>query len=339
MKRNIFAVCDLEVEYAVNFMEYLNRRKNLPFEIQAFTSVESLGNFAAAQHIELLLISARAMCREVREMDIGKVIILSEGTLPQEMDLYPSVYKYQPSSQILREVMSCYGKGEESRPLLFPVMKRNTQILGVYSPLKRCLKTSFALTLGQILAREKAVLYLNLEEYSGFEELTGTSPQNGMSDLLYYVRQREKNLVLRVNSLVCSVNNLDYIPPVHTPWDIREAPWEDWEWLLSELERNSGYEVLILDIGTEMDEIFRLLDRCSRIYMPVLSDKVSLAKLSQYENLVRVWDFPQILEKTVRITPPFHLENGGSGGYDYISRLPWTELGDYVRKLLHNHNR
>ena len=42
MKRNIFAVCDLEVDYALNFMDYMNRKKNIPFEIQAFTSVENL---------------------------------------------------------------------------------------------------------------------------------------------------------------------------------------------------------------------------------------------------------------------------------------------------------
>ena len=44
MKKQIFAVCDLEAEYACNFMDYLNQKKKYPFEIQAFTSVrESLG--------------------------------------------------------------------------------------------------------------------------------------------------------------------------------------------------------------------------------------------------------------------------------------------------------
>ena len=109
MKRNIFAVCDLEVDYALNFMDYLNQKKNIPFEIQAFTTVEKLIAYGKHTHIELLLISGRAMCREVREMDIGKVIILSEGVHPPELDQYPSVYKYQSSSDVLREVMACYG--------------------------------------------------------------------------------------------------------------------------------------------------------------------------------------------------------------------------------------
>ena len=50
-KKNIFAVCDLEVEYAYNFMEYLSQRRNLPFEVQAFTSAEILCEYAKTQHI------------------------------------------------------------------------------------------------------------------------------------------------------------------------------------------------------------------------------------------------------------------------------------------------
>lgn len=336
MKRNIFAVCDVETEYVVNLTEYLNRKKNLPFEIQAFTSVESLKKYAAETFIELLLISGRAMCREVKELNIGKVIILSEeGRLP-EMESYPCVYKYQSTAQVLREVMGCYSQERGAAPLSFPIRTKAVELIGVYSPIRRCLKTSFALVLGQILARDKGVLYINMEEYSGFDELTGESSGKNMSDLLYYVRQRDGAVTLRLNSIIRTVNNLDYIPPVKTPWDIREVPWADWEWFLSELCKSSGYELIILDVGTEVDEIFRLLDLCGRIYMPVLSDRVSRAKLAQFEDLVRLWDYPGILEKTVKVTPPLHLDT--TEGKGYIQRLPWTELGDYVRKLLRNRN-
>ena len=102
MKKQIFAVCDLEAEYARNFMEYLNRKNNLPFEVQAFTSVQSLIAYAKETHVELLLISADAMCDEVRELDISKTVILTEGTRPEELDTYAEVYKYQSSAEIVR---------------------------------------------------------------------------------------------------------------------------------------------------------------------------------------------------------------------------------------------
>ena len=326
MKRNIFAVCDLEVDYALNFMDYMNRKKNIPFEIQAFTSVENLIAYGKQTHIELLLISGRAMCREVRDLDIGKIIILSEGVHPPELDQYPSVYKYQSSSDVLREVMACYGAEKKTVADQIAVLKKTTEIIGIFSPLGRCLKTSFALTLGQILAKERAVLYLNMEEYSGFEELMGKGFAHNLSDLLYYVRQDNQNLLYKMNSMIQTINNLDYVPPVQMPADIRTTAWQDWERLFQMLILDSSYEVIVLDIGCGIDENFQLLDMCKKIYMPVL------CKIAQFENLVRIWDYPQILEKTEKINPPFHMATCLSPAY--VEQLMWSELGDYVRNLL-----
>ena len=332
MRKNIFAVCDLEVDYAYNFMDYLNQKKNIPFEIQAFTSVQNLIAYGKENHIELLLISGKAMCREVQELDIGKIVILSEGVHAPGLDQYPSVYKYQSSSDVIREVMACYGEEKAVLPVQFPVLKKTTEILGVYSPLGRCLKTSFALTLGQVLARERAVLYLNLEEYSGFEELMGRGFNHNLSDLLYYVRQENQNLMVKMNSMIQTINNLDYIPPVQAPADILGTSWKDWERLLSELVMHSSYEVVVLDIGNGIEELFQLLDQCKRVYMPVLTDVISTCKIAQFENLLRIWDYPQVLSKTVKVRLPFHA--GPSAPETYAEQLPWSELGDYVRELL-----
>lgn len=332
MKKNIFAVCDLEVDYARNFMEYLNRKKNIPFEIQAFTTAEGLIAYGKDSHIELLLISGKAMCREIRELDIGKIVILSEGVHAPELDEYPSVYKYQSSAQVVREVMACYGEERAMVPAEFPVLKKTTEILGIYSPLGRCLKTSFALTLAQLLAKEKAVLYLNLEEYSGFEGLMGKEFPHDLSDLLYYVRQRSQNLIHRMNGIVQTVNNVDFIPPVKMPADIRSTTWEDWEYLLNEIVLHSNYEVVVLDVGNGTEELFQLLDKCRRIYMPVLNDELSAYKLQQFENLLCAWDFSQILSKTEKLHLPFH--GGKAPSENYVEQLPWSELGDWVRELL-----
>ena len=131
--------------------------------------------------------------------------------------------------------MACYGEEKALNPVAFPALKKTMEIVGVFSPLGRCLKTSFSLALGQILARERAVLYLNLEEYSGFEELLGKSFSTNLSDLFYYVRQGNENLIHRMNGMIQTINNLDFIPPVRMPSDIRTVCWEDWERLLQEI--------------------------------------------------------------------------------------------------------
>ena len=45
-KKSVFAVCDTEMEYARNFMEYLNQKRNIPFEVHAFSSAEMFLEFA-----------------------------------------------------------------------------------------------------------------------------------------------------------------------------------------------------------------------------------------------------------------------------------------------------
>ena len=309
MKKNIFAVCDLEVDYAFNFMDYLNQKKNLPFEIQAFTTAESLIAYGKENHIELLLISDKAMRKEVRDLGIGKIIILSEGVHPPELDQYSSVYKYQSSSDVIREVMACYGEEKSLDPVTFPVLKKTMEIIG-----------------------ERAVLYLNLESYSGFEELLGKKFPANLSDLFYYVRQGNENLIHRMNGMIQTVNNLDFIPPVRTPSDIRTVDWEDWERLLQEIVLHSSYEVLILDMGENGDEDFRLLEMCRKIYMPVLNDTLSVCKVTQFENLLRIWNKEKILEKTEKVHLPFHMDRISSDAY--VEQLVWSELGDYIRELL-----
>lgn len=331
MKKRILAICDLEVLYACNFMQYISRKKSIPFEIQAFTSTDKLIEAAGKERVEVLLISDKAMDERVEQLQVGQIIILSEGIHNPRLDQYPSIYKYQSSDAVIREVMACYGNAAPE-PALAAALKRPVEIIGVYSPLGRVLKTSFALTLGQILARDRAVLYLNLEEYAGFEQLFQTSYDNNLSNLIYYMKQRQQTLVHRISQMTESINNLDYIPPVISPGDIRDTSFQEWDFLLDELELHSSYEVIILDIGDGVEDIYRMLERCNRIYMPVLSDSVSQSKIQQFEHLLRLWDAVPVLERLQKIKPPFHGCLGN--GTQYAEQLVWSQLGDYVRQLL-----
>ena len=329
--RHIFAVCDVEVEYAYNFMEYLNRKRSLPFEVQAFTGPEILCEFAGKHPIEILLISDKAVTEEVRQLKVGKLIILSEGVHNPELDQYPSVSKYQASDDIIREVMDCYG-AEKAAVSGEAVFKKEAAVIGVYSPVGRTQKTSFAVTLGQILARERAVLYLNMESYSGFEELLGEDYERNLSDLLYYARQENTNLVHKLQGMVRSLQNLDYVPPAVGPMDIQEAGSREWTLLLSQIVQNSGYEAVILDLGDGVCDLFQILELCTQIYMPVRNDPFSTAKIHQFETLLRVWDYTGVLEKIRKIKLPFHSTSRTGPGY--FEDLVWSELGDTVRQLL-----
>ena len=121
------------------------------------------------------------------------------------------------------------------------------EVIGVYSPVGRTMKTTFALTLGQILAKKRGCLYLNLEACSGFEYLLERSFDQTLGDLLYYQRLGSEQLITKMGSIVQSVNNLDYLPPVLSMEDIQSTTAQEWISLLQQIIDYSNYDVVILD--------------------------------------------------------------------------------------------
>ena len=171
MKKKVLAICDLEASYAVHFTEHVNRRGNIPFEIHAFTSTDRLGEYLKDHTVEILLISEKAMCSEVGNWNIQEIVILSEDMRRESKERYPRVYKYQSSMNVVREVLAAYGEKKSLKDPAEKFLKPKCRIVGVYSPVARCLKTSLALTLGQIAGRDRAALYMSFEEFAGFEGL------------------------------------------------------------------------------------------------------------------------------------------------------------------------
>lgn len=331
MKKSIFAVCDLDASYACNLMDYLNGKRTTPFEVQAFTNVESLQNFAKDHEIEILLISTRAMCNEIRDLPVNRTIILSEGEKLQDLEEYPFVYKYQSSDQLLSEVMEYYTVGHPQTHYLTAGL-RKTKLYGIYSPIARTRKTSFALALGEILAETKRVLYLNFEEYSGFENLFQISYRTDLSDLIYFARQKEGNLIYKLNSVIQTFHELQYIPPAMSPADIRDVSGAEWVDFLNEILSFCEYDVIILDLSDQVDELFSVLSMCDRIYMPILDDMISRAKIAQYEKLIHMLDMQEILDKTRELHLPVQIVQDDSSSL--TQQLVWGAMGDYVRRML-----
>jgi hypothetical protein len=272
---------DSEESYTIRFMEHVNRKKNSPFEVHAFTDGEKLKDYAKNHRIEILLISEHDMQEDTASVRAGQIIVLTDGI--DSGGLYPNVCKYQASSVVMREVMQTYGMtaGEENAgagTILKPPMK----IAGVFSPVSRCLKTSFALTLGQCLAKNRAVLYLNFEASSGFRNLLRDHWERDISDVIYYIRRGERNITSRLLPLICEIGPMGFVPPSPSPAEVYGVRPEEWHVLFSSLRRDSSFETLILDLGELPLICPEILEECDVIYMPVKEDDMASAKVKEF---------------------------------------------------------
>lgn len=327
MKKRIMAVYDVDPFFADRFAETANQKGQVPFTVIAFSSLERLVQFSVEQDIEILLMDAK-MKEEAGAVKAEQVVFLSDGEVQAEEKEHSYVYKYQSTANIVREVMNCYCV----QPVLPSVAVGNKSILlGVYSPVNRCLKTSFSLILGQLLAKESKVLYLNLEDCSGFRRLMGQDGQGDFSDVLYYYSQGGCSWA-RLKSLVYHWDELDYILPARYPEDLCQVGAEQLADLLEQIAREGIYEIIIVDLGQFGKMAVHVLDICDGVYMPIKQDWFSLAKVEEYEEYVKASGHENLLDKTQKLKLPCH--SSFAGRKNYLEQLLWGELGDYVRQLL-----
>ena len=204
-------------------------------------------------------------------------------------------------------------------------------MIGVYSPVGGSGKTVFALTLGQVLAESKNVLYLNLEECSGLAELSGNSNWN-LSDLIYFFRQKNSSFLYRLNSMVRKWDRLDYIPPCDSYMDFRQVAVDEWQKLLYWIRTRSDYDVVVLDLGNMAGHEPEILRQCDGIYVPAGQDLFSQAKLAQWQRYIQILDGVDVLEKLQVLELPSPGEKIGSE--EELFALPRQTLGTYIRGLL-----
>ena len=176
--------------------------------------------------------------------------------------------------------------------------------MAVYSPIHRLGKTKFAIALGKECAKKKTVLYLNLEEYSG---LTGEEGLD-LGDVLYYMKQGNGNLGIRLQAAVRQMEGMDYLLPIPIAQDLKEVSEKEWKMLLCELAESSIYELVILDIGESVQGLHHILAQCDRIYMPVMGDPISQNKLKQYDENIKKLQLEKVDRTIHRFVMPEQVE-------------------------------
>ena len=74
------------------------------------------------------------------------------------------------------------------------------------------------------------------------------------------------------------------------------------------------------------------LKKCFRFLICVRDDRISKCKLEQFEKLLRLRDYSQLLAGIETVVLPILSQNTDNSFW--IEELVWSELGDFVRELL-----
>lgn len=319
-------LCDTEVEYAQAMMEFLKKHKNLPWELHTYTNVEDMLREEKAE-MEMLVVAESAFDRKIQELHPKRTVVLNEsGIMQWENVIY--VDKYQAAEEVLKQLLGVYVEvAQVQLPRL--CTNRKCVFIGNYSPVRRCMQTSFAITMSQILAQEHSTLYLNFEHYAGTAELVPDLETLDLADLLYFVNAEKEKFRMRMGAMLKHKGKLDYIPPMKSGQNLLTVTGEEWIELLQKIEELEEYEYVILDLSESMQGLFEILRLCDRVYTLTREDRIARAKLLQYEQVLALHEFDDVLDKTKQLS------------LSHIHRLPEElelltrgELANLVKGLL-----
>lgn len=326
VEKHRFVLCDTEEEYALLMTEFLRSHKELPWEIHTYTDMEQLLKEEWEQ-ITLLVVSESAYREELHRLKPSHLVVLNEIGILKNQE-YRNVDKYQPAEEVLRELLEVYMETFEEDISWFGT-RYQTKFIGIYSPVRRCLQSTFAMTMSQILAEEHKTLYLNFEHYAGINELLADNDSKDLADLLYFLSTDREKFRMRLQTFVLQKGNLHYIPPMKYGQNLLSVTPTEWMSLFHKIESSGAYEYVILDLSDSMQGLFDILRICRRVYMLTKEDRQARSKLLQYEQLLALQEYEDVMEKTSKCAlPHFHRLP------EELEQYTKGDLADYVRRQI-----
>ncbi len=331
VKKKILAFYDSDSTYTERLSRYLGRRNDCIFDVRGFSDHKAFDAFVRDTPIDVLLVSKEAMTQDL-DGQSDMVFMLAEDAGERDEN-HETVYKYRSSAQLIREVMAAY----EARKLncAGDTEYLKAEVIGVYSPVGRCYKSTFAVTLGMMLAERAPSIYLSFEDYPGISsmlpearDITETGGRDDLSDILYYRRvSKEENG--RLFHAVRNSGKLSYLPPVSCPADIRSAKPEELASIAAAMGGSELYRYLILDVGSAVADPLPLLALCGRIFVPGRRDKASESKIAAFQEYLGSIGQDNILRRLEYVSVPTYTQM--SEGVDMAS-VRHSPLGRYMEK-------
>lgn len=316
-------------EYGSRLMTAVAQRAAMRFRVQLFTDREHLESYIKSNEPDVLLTGEECYYEGIRKMYQGRIIMLLDE--PEDSDsvekLYGQnvvgVYRYQSSEILYKEVAKGGGlvrkKGSDS-----------VNTITVYSPVYAEPKVTFVLTLAKVLGEKYKVLYLNLEEFSGLDELLPDVERGTLSDAIYYYRQGKAAALDKIKQIINTVSGFDYITPVKCAEDISSIEPEEMLDFIDCIGKEMAYDVVILDVSESVREKWKILESSTRLYMPVKDDYISARKIACFETYYGGTGKEGILDNTVKVRLP---EGEGGVSTEFWSKIHMGGMYRYVKKL------
>lgn len=281
--------------YTKKLADYFCRHQRNLLDVRLFTREESLRNFLAQECAELLVIGEQdwELLRN-EQGNVHKLILLSDGQYVREETGQNIIFKYQSAESVLQTILATIAEDDQMQ---IPIRRKQgggTSFIGVYAPFGGAGVTTFSWQLVREYSLQGNCLYMDFQLFAGlpFEnagkrmELWKSGKTGGLSDLIFFLRQHREKVALKLESLVCHDNGLDYIAAVEDYRDLYSMTITDLQRLLVVLAEETMYSTIVFDIGFFNETALELMKHVDALYMPKAITGIQKRKRHSFEQLL-----------------------------------------------------
>lgn len=268
-------IFDSDFDYANALMEYINVQGDGTMQCAAFSEIETLQRYVEQTNPELILSGATLPDSYQDERGV-RVIRLSETDAPAYVN-EQYIYKYQRMDVLMRQLVS----------MLQIKVCDNTEyplFYGVYSPIGRCGKTTFAFS---VCHNYEESFYVGMDSYIGSTNVS--KDIFCQSELFYYHLVTHNEEIMETVHAAGSFAGAGFsiVYGLRNFTDYKQITSEDVAWLRKTLKAKSQIKRVVFDIGAGVLSDFGVLCEFDHLFVPCLPDAYSQRLLDHFRILVK----------------------------------------------------
>jgi len=249
------AVLDNDQIYLQRLVSSLSMKYSDKFEIYSFTDEKIAVETIAQSRIEVL-IASDSFKIDVKALpsNCGFAYLVNSADI-EMLDDQRVISKFQKIDMIYKQILSIYSENAGAISGL-KIGDDSTRVIFFSSPNGGTGTSSVAAACALSYAKQgKKALYLNLEKFGSSDIFFEAEGQFDMSDIIYALKSRKTNLVMKIESCVKQdASGVFFFSKTKVALDMFELTDEDVMRLINELKLTGFYDYIIVDVDFSMNQ-------------------------------------------------------------------------------------
>lgn len=248
----LVVIIDHMPEYGERLAKYLNAGRSFPYRAVACSAIAEVEGYIKNNGVYAVLITEDEETEAIKVLAGTGVKLFRLCETKEEQGAF-SFYRYSS----VKELERCL--------LAVDTTKKKTPVIGFFSPAGGSEAESLAIKIAGELGRKGKVLYISLFPFG----IDGRSSEDGLSEVIYFLRQAKGECKERIQGLLRSGEYMDMIGPVQWYTDLRYVTKEDIISLLQNEMWSKEYRAFFVAVGMFDCVGQDILNCCDGVLMPV----------------------------------------------------------------------